>query len=131
MSVNKIANFNDVGVKLFQPVLEAYGYMLEPIKIFELNGMKWSAHHVYINVSANLRIEIRQEPYYTDYGFSFLIYKQGTDQYNILYNVPHERQDPGDMFLTKCLDDLFSNKEAVDMISGKSWAELKHILIQR
>lgn len=71
-----------------------------------------------------------QEPYYTDYGFSFFIYKLGTVEYNILCNVPHEKQDIEDHFLNKAYDELFSTSETVDLISGKIWKELKYIPFQ-
>lgn len=121
MTINKIDNFNEKAETLFRPLLEKYGYALKEIKINELNGQKWSTHHVYINNKANLKIVLKQEPYYTDYGFSFFIYKLGTDKYNILYNVPHEKQDKEDKFLNKACDDLFSRTDLVDLISGKSW----------
>ncbi len=130
MTLNKIDNFNQKGEALFRPLLEKYGYMFGEKKINEINGQKWSTHHIYINEKARLKVVIKQEPYYTDYGFSFFIHKLGTDKYNILYNVPHEKQDKEDKFLDKVWDDLFSNPELADMISGKSWRELKYIPFQ-
>jgi hypothetical protein len=130
MATNKIDNFNYKVEILFRPLLEKYGYSLKEKKINEVNGQEWSAHHIYINNTTTLKIIIKQEPYYTDYGFSFFIYKLGTDKYNILYNVPHEKQDKEDKFLDKACDDLFSSPELIDMISGKSWKELRHIPFQ-
>jgi hypothetical protein len=131
MTTNKIDNFNEKAELLFRPLLENLGYTLEEKKINYLNGKKWSTDHIYMNSKAKLKIEIKQEPYYTDYGFSFSIHKLGTDQYNILYNVPHEVQDKKDKFLTKACNELFSNTEMVDLISGKSWKELNHIPFQK
>ena len=130
MTKNKIDNFNERAEMLFRPLLEKYGYTLKQVKINDHYGQKWSTHHIYINDKAKLKIEIKQEPYYTDYGFSFFIYKVGTDQYNILCNVPHEQQDEEYNFLIKVCDDLFSNAEMVDLINGKSWKELKMIPFQ-
>jgi hypothetical protein len=130
MTSNKIDNFNEKAEILFRPLLEKYGYILKEKKINEINGQKWSTHHIYINNKAKLKIEIKQEPYYTDYGFSFFIHKLGTDKYNILYNVPHEKQDKEDKFLEKACDDLFASPEIIDIISGKSWKELRHIPFQ-
>jgi hypothetical protein len=127
MTTSKIDNFNEKAQILFRPLLEKYGYTLEERKINEINGQKWSIHHIYINNSDRLKIVIKQEPYYTDYGFSFFIYKLGTDKYSILYNVPHEKQDREDKFLDKVCADLFSSPEIIDIISGKSWKELRHI----
>ena len=130
MTTNKIDNFNEKGETLFRPLLEKYGYTLEDKKINEINGQKWSIHHIYVNEKTRLKVVIKQEPYYSDYGFSFFIHKLETEKYNILYNVPHEKQDMEDKFLDKVCDDLFSNQELVDIISGKSWKELKHIPFQ-
>lgn len=127
MTTNKIDNFNDKAEILFRPLLEKYGYLLREKKVNELHGQKWSAHHIYCNIEKKLKIVIKQEPYYTDYGFSFFLHKVGTEEYNILYNVPHERQDNDDKFLTKASEDLFSHPEMVDLISGKTWIELKRI----
>ena len=131
MTTNKIDNFNERAEILFRPLLENLGYTLDEKKINYLNGQKWSTRHIYLNSKAKLKIEIKQEPYYTDYGFSFFIHKLGTDEYNILYNVPHESQDKEDKFLTKACDELFSNTEMVDLISGKSWKDLNHIPFQQ
>ncbi|SRR5260221_3340819 len=130
MTTNKIDNFNLKAEILFRLVLEKYGYILEEKKVNEINGQKWSTHHIYTNNKAKLKIVIKQEPYYTDYGFSFFIHKLGTDKYNILYNVPHEKQDKEDKFLNKAYDDLFTNQELIDIISGKTWKELRHIPFQ-
>ncbi len=131
MTTNKIDNFNEKAEILFRPLLEKYGYTLEEKKINEINGQKWSIHHIYINTKSKLKIVIKQEPYYTDYGFSFFIHKLGTDKFNVLYNVPHEKQDKDDKFLIKACDDLFSRTDLVDLINGKSWKELKSIPFQK
>jgi len=131
MTINKINNFNEKAEILFRPLLEKYGYFLDEKKINEINGKKWSTHHIYLNNKAKLKIVIKQEPYYTDYGFSFFIHKLGTDKYNILYNVPHEKQDKDDQFLSKACDELFSRIDLIDLISGKSWKELKSIPFQK
>ena len=76
MAVNKIDSFNEKAEIVFRTLVEKYGYVLSEIRVNELNGQKWSAHHIYINSEKNLQIEIKQEPYYTDYGFSFFIFKE-------------------------------------------------------
>lgn len=127
MSVHKIEQFKNIGVKLFNNLVSDYGYILNEVKVNQLHGKDWSVHLIYINDEKQLRIIIKQEPYYTDYGFSFFIYKIGTDEYNILYNVPHEKQDKEDNFIIKAHEDLFSNKETLGIISGQKWSELKRI----
>jgi hypothetical protein len=131
MSADKIDNFNEKATTVFRSTLEKYGYLLEEIKVNYINGQKWSTHHIYSNKQANLKIIIKQEPFYTDYGFSFFIYDLGMEQYNILYNVPHERQDNGDNFLYMAYEELFSNKETSDQIGGISWKKLGHIPFQK
>lgn len=131
MSSDKIDNFNEKATTVFRPTLEKYGYLLEEIKINYINGYKWSTHHIYINKQTNLKIIIKQEPFYTDYGFSFFIYDLGSRQYNILYNVPHEKQDNGDDFLHMAYEELFSTHETMDLISGISWMKLEHIPFQK
>ena len=130
MANDKIESFDEKAKTLFRNLITDYGYVLEDTNPFELNGMKWSTKHVYVNQDRNLKIEIQQEPYYTDYGFSFFIYNLKTGEYNILYNVPHEIQDKEEKFLFKAHQDLFSSAEAIDLISGKKWHKLTHILFQ-
>jgi len=127
MRGNKIDNFNDRAKDLFKILVDNYGYVLDEVKINELNGMKWSIHLVYTNRKSNLKIVIKQEPCYTDYGFSFFIHNMETKEYNILYNVPHEEQDEEDSFLLKAYDDLFSTEETFDLITGKIWKKLNRI----
>jgi hypothetical protein len=129
--MNKIENFNIEGEKLFHPVLKTYGYTLKEKIVTELNGIIWAVNHIYENERNKLKIEIKQEPYYTDYGFSFFLYKIHTTEYNILCNVPHENQDKEDKFLKIVCEEIFKNEKAIDLISGKYWKELKQILIQK
>jgi hypothetical protein len=127
MTIDKIDIFKEKATNLFQNLITDYGYTLEEVSVFEYSGMKWSTTLVYINTQNNLKIEIEQAPYYTDYGFSFFIYKIGTEEYNLLYNVPHETQDTQDNFLLKAHKDLFSRDETVELISGKKWQKLSHM----
>jgi hypothetical protein len=125
--INKIESFKEIAPKIFKPLVDNYGYALEEIKVNKLNGQDWSIHFIYFNVEKNLKIIIKQEPYYTDYGFSFFVYKIDNGQYNILYNVEHHLQDDGNLFLTKAAEDLFSTEVTRDIISGKNWKELNYI----
>lgn len=125
MAKSKINNFNLIAPRIFTDLVEKYGYVLDDIRTNELNGMDWSAVHTYTNLEKKLKIEIKQEPYYTDYGFSFIIYNIENKEYSILYNVPHEEQDQQDNFLTDAYDYIFSNIEILDLILGKTWKKLK------
>jgi len=126
--MNKIVQFRSIAPDLFDNLRSDHGYNLIETKVNQRNdGMDWSIQLIYVNDDKQLKIVIKQEPYYTDYGFSFFIYKIGTDEYNILYNVAHERQDDKGEFLFKAHQDLFLNKETLNIISGKKWTELKRI----
>ena len=127
---SKIDNFKNTAPKIFQTLIDNYDYILEDIKINRLNDMDWSVNLTYINQNKGLKIVIKQEPYYTDYGFSFEIHKLGTDEYNILCNVEHDKQDSKNMYLLKAYRDLFSTQEILDIISGKYWKEFDHILFK-
>lgn len=127
---SKIDHFNDVAEPLFKILIDKYNYILDEIKIFHFKGSKWSTKLIYLNPEFNLKIEVEQAPFYTDYGFSFFIYNLSKDEYNILYNVPHEKQDGEDAFLHKAYEDLFSSQEMLDLISGKHWHKLNRIAFQ-
>lgn len=123
----KLENFKKLAPVLFKDLVEKYGYTLDEVKISQIDNRDWSVHIMYTNREKDLRIVIKQEPYYTDYGFSFFIYKIGMKEYNILYNVGYEKQDSEDNFLLKPYDDLFNTKETLDIITGDEWRELKRI----
>ena len=125
--VNKLDSFKKVAPNVFKDLVDKYGYTLDEIKTNQLDNRDWSVHLIYSNRDKNLKIIIKQEPYYTDYGFSFLIYNLGTDECNILCNVEHHRQDAEDKFLLKAYTDLFKTKETLNIISGEEWKELKRI----
>ncbi|MEO8173647.1 MAG: hypothetical protein ABI581_11210 [Sediminibacterium sp.] len=122
-AANKMDLFIEKGEIRFRPLLEKLGYTLEEKKITEINGQRWSVHHIYKNERAGLKVVIQQEPCYTDYGFSFCVHKSGNNKYKVLYNVPAEKQDHEFKFLDKACDDVFSNTELVDIITGKSWTD--------
>src|SRR5437868_9904360 len=114
---DKLENFKKVAPSLFRDLVDKYGYTLDEIKTNQLQDQDWSVDLIYSNPDKNLKIVIKQEPFYTDYGFSFFIYKLGTKEYNILCNVEHHRQDAEDKFLLKAYYDLFTTKETLDIIS--------------
>ena|SRR5688572_7885255 len=125
--IDKLENFKKVAPGLFKDLVDKYGYTLDEIKTNQLNNRDWSVHIIYSNPDKNLKIIIKQEPYYTDYGFSFFIYKLGTEEHNILCNVEHHKQDAEDKFLLEAYNNLFMTKETLDLISGEEWKELKRI----
>lgn len=131
MEATRIDTFKELAPKLFQVLVDDFGYILEETKISRHWDQDWSVHLIYINKERNLKIVVMQEPYYTDYGFSFFIYNTNNDEYNILYNVAHEDQDEENSFLIKAREDLFSTSESLDMISGKSWKKLDKILFRK
>ncbi len=124
---DKLENFKKVAPIIFKDLVDKYGYTLDEVKTNQLNNQDWSVHLIYTNKDKGLKIIIKQEPFYTDYGFSFFIYKLGTEEYNILCNVEHHRQDTEDKFLAKAYIDLFTTKETLDIITGNEWQELKRI----
>lgn len=79
----------------------------------------------------DLKIKISQEPYYTDYGFSVFIYNLKNEEYNIICNVPHEKQDDGITFLLKVHHEMFSNAEVIKMLNGENWEKFDRILIEK
>ena len=129
--ITKIESFKETVPKAFRTLVDSYGYILMEMKTNKLNGQDWSVHFIYVNREKGLKIIIKQEPYYTDYGFSFVVHKIENDEYNILYHVEHHLQDNENIFLSKAAEDLFSNRMTLDMISGKNWEVLNYIPFQK
>ncbi|RZL39455.1 MAG: hypothetical protein EOP00_27780, partial [Pedobacter sp.] len=61
----KIESFKNIAPEIFKSLVNDYGYQLEEIKINKLNNMDWSIHLIYVNDQKDLKIIIKQEPYYT------------------------------------------------------------------
>lgn len=130
MTRTKIDTFKELAPIVFQCLVDDYGYSLTETKVNMQQERDWSVHLTYINLEKNLKIIVKQEPYYTDYGFSFFIYNMIDGDYNILYTVTPEKQDVKNDFLIKSCSDLFSTKETLDLISGISWTQLGRIPFQ-
>ena len=130
MEEDKIDWFDKEGQELFKFLVEDLGYVMSDKKIDVLNGKKWSVKHTYTNNKLKLKIEISQAPYYTDYGFSFFLSNLKKGEQSLLYHVPHERQDKNGQFLAKASRDLLTTKETFDLISGKTWRQLRSIPFQ-
>jgi hypothetical protein len=128
--MNRIEYFKTHARMLFSILENEYGYTFEEEKTFIHAGYDWSVKLLYYNPENNLRIEIEQAPYYTDYGFTFSIQNSNNENV-ILYNISHESQDLENKFLKIAKETLFSNQIAVDVISGKKWENYQKILIQK
>lgn len=124
---DKLENFKRLATGIFKDLVDKYGYTFDEMKTNQLDNKDWSVHLIYSNQDKNLKIIIKQEPYYTDYGFSFFIFKLGTEEYNILCHVEHHKQDAEGKFLLKAYTDLFTTRETLDIIAGNGWKELKSI----
>ncbi len=131
MSGEKIDTFNERAPLLFQPILERYGYVLEEVLPIYFNDVHWASHHIYVNPVAELKVILKEEPCYTDYGFSFCLYRLGTEKYNVLYNVPYEKQDVNGSYLDLCCEELFADREMTDLLRGLCWKELSYIPFQK
>lgn len=128
MSESKLESFDREAKELFKILINDYQYELDSVKI--TNN---SVYHNYINKTTNLKIEISNSPFYTDYGFSIFIYNlKEKEEFNLLYNLPHEKQDKqNNIFLPDAVQELFLSKEAIDLISGNKWWKLERVLIQK
>ena len=131
MQDDKIDLFNTKAPGLFKRLSDDFGYVLDDIKIFEINNKNWSTKHIYLNNSKDLKIVIEQAPYYTDYGFTLFIYNLKLNESNILYNLPHEKQDAEGNFITTCCNEIFSSQEILSFIKGEYWKNLNYIPVKK
>jgi len=131
MKINKLEQFNLMGKEIFRPLSDDFGYTRGEAEVYELDGSPWSTKYVYLNTDKMLKIEILQEPYYTDYGFSFLIYNLNSDDYNIICNVPHEKQDSEGKFLYDAAKEIFGSPKIMKIIKGEVWENLDGIYFKR
>jgi hypothetical protein len=127
---NKLETFNAIAPELFRPLTDAYAYQFVEKKTGYYANTEWSAKLIYLNEKKGLRVEITQAPFYTDYGFSFFIFKVATEESNILYHVEHHLQDDEGDYLRKAVEDLFESPLTLTLISGQAWANLKYIPFQ-
>jgi hypothetical protein len=129
--MDRIAYFKTHARNMFSILESEYGYSFLEEKTFVHAGCDWSVKLLYYNPDKNLRIEIEQAPYYTDYGFTFSILNGNNNENVILYNIGHESQDVNSKFLETAKKTLFANQTAVAIISGKHWEKYQKILIQK
>ena len=117
-SEDKINLFEQRAPQLFRVLIDEFGYELNEVKTIYHTGIKWAVHYIYSNIEKKLKIIIKQEPCYTDYGFSVLIFDTKTGNYNILYHIEHHLQDKKFNFLTRASQKLFLSQDTVALING-------------
>jgi len=122
---NKIDLFHEIALPLFKVLTDKYGYELSNINTSYNHGEKISIKHMYSGAVSlhhdRLKISIEQAPYYTDYGLTFFIYNLTRKEYDILYNIPGEKQDIEGKFIKIFYNEIFSDQEIIDIISAKKW----------
>jgi hypothetical protein len=88
---------------------------------------KQKKHNTYIEFeNKNRLIEIKNQTDYTDYGYSIFIYNTENTQkksYNIIVNVPYEKQDNECKFIKKSAEYL--EKNFLEIINKAEWFEIK------
>lgn len=129
--MNRIEFFKTHARSLFLILENEFNYTFEQEKVFKHAEIDWSIELIYFNEAKNLRISIEQAPYYTDYGFTFRIQNINYKEDVIIYNIAHEKQDSESKFLANAHELIFSNLEAVDLISGKKWENYNKIVIDK
>jgi hypothetical protein len=101
--------------------LENIGY-----KIISKEVIKYYVNIIYENEIICRRIEITNATNYTDYGFSIFIYNTENENkrlYNMIVNIPYEKQDKECNFMKKQSEYL--NKNYEELINKESWYEMK------
>ena len=129
--MNRIEFFKTHARSFFSALEKEYHYSFEQEKVYRYTDIEWSIKLLYINEVKSLRIEIEQAPYYTDYGFTFTIQNLINKEDVVILNIAHEIQDSENNFLDNASELIFSNKKAIDLISGKIWRNYKKNLIQK
>ena len=129
--MNRIEHFRTYARNLFSVLEDKYQYKFEEEKVFRYADIDWSVQLLYINELKNLKIEIEQAPYYTDYGLTFSVQNLENKEEVIIYNLPHERQDLENKFLEVAYELIFSDEDSIDLISGKEWRSYNKILIRK
>lgn len=128
-AIDRVSNFNKIAPELFGPRLKEYGYDLKEIKNTKHNVLLYSTHHFYKNDILNLTVDIQQAPYYTEYGFSIFLLSSTQQESKLLCNVPHEKQDNNDKFLSIVINKFFTNEDVISLLKGESWKTINHICI--
>lgn len=127
---NKLNSFKEKAILIFCVLTKKFGYTLSEVRDIYTNDKLWSVHYIYDNFSENLKIIIKQEPCYTDYGFTFEIQNTKNNESNIICNWPHEKQDYDLNSLQFIANTIFESNAAVHLISGKNWQLINGVLLQ-
>lgn len=118
-------DFDNVARQCFSNLVTQYGY-----RLVKTESKPFSVVHVYENPTIHRRIEVRNDTYSVDYGFSIFIYNTLTEEYNILYNLPHERQDKAADFVKRASHELWATDEVTMLITGGNWKTFKKVYFQ-
>ena len=109
--------------KLYGTLLKKFGYELLSSDKSELN-----VKITYVNNQTQRKVVISNACWPTDYGFSIFIYNLITDKYNIIVNVPWNKEDRDNLFILKSFEFIKSNEEIQNILSGKVWIDYSSIL---
>ena len=82
---------------------------------------------IYTNDHLHRKIVIQNAVGYTNYGFSVFIYNLQNNEFNLLYNLPYEKEDLNCEFLKIAKAELFDRPDIVQLISGKNWIKFEKI----
>jgi hypothetical protein len=119
------ADFDRIALQAFSSLITRCGYDLA-----QTESAPFRVVHIYENASINRKIEVSNATYSVDYGFSVFIYNTAANEYNIVYNLPHEKQDRNGDFVLRASQELFNTEEVVQLISGTSWKRFGQIYFQ-
>lgn len=119
-------DFDRVARQCFSRLITQYGYNL-----VKRENKPFAVAHVYEHPVLHRKIEVRNDTYSVDYGFSVFIYNTLTEEYNILYNVPQEQQDQAADFVTRASHELWSTEEIAALITGGHWKTFRKVYFQR
>lgn len=119
-------DFDKIALQAFAPLITRYGYTL-----VQTESAPFRVVHIYENALINRKMEVSNATYSVDYGFSVFIYNTATNEYNIIYNLPHEKQDSNGDFVTRASQELFETEEVVELIAGTSWKTFGKIYFQK
>ena len=110
--------------RYFEELIIKYKYI-----VTDKHAEKYSARVVYINETIHRKIEISNQTNYTDYGFSIFLYNTQNNEFNIIVNVPFDKQDKECIFLKTASEFLLNNQQ--DLVAGNRWEKYKQISMQK
>jgi hypothetical protein len=104
-------------IEYFDFLVKEYDY-----KIITKEYKKYNTTIIYENKSINKIIKIENHTDYTDYGYSIMVYNTeniDNKSYNIIFNVPYEKQDTECKFIIKSSE--YVKREYNNIINSKEW----------